>query len=76
MDAGGVMKIIEMILNNAGLLIFGIILIVGLFMLINPTVMLQGLSTGIGVILAQELWRSFNKYRERITKHVLNEVEG
>jgi hypothetical protein len=70
------MKLVETVINNAGLFIFGVIVIVALLMLINPTVMLQGLSTGIGVILAQEMWRAFTKYRERITKHVLNEVEG
>jgi hypothetical protein len=29
----------------------------------------------MGVILAQELWKSFSKYREKITDKVLNGVE-
>ena len=67
------MNIIKIVLNNAGLLILGTIGIIMLLMFINTTVMLQGLSTGMGVIFAQELWLSFKKYRVRITKTVLNE---
>ena len=65
------MNILKLIFNNAGLLILGVLLVVVLLMLINTQVMLQGLSTGMGVILAQEMWRSFNKYRSKITKTVL-----
>jgi hypothetical protein len=68
------MKIMDLALNHVGLLIFIVIIVVALMMLINTQVMLQGLSTGMGVILAQKLWESFEKYRKKITKTMLNEA--
>jgi hypothetical protein len=68
-------NLIKLAFEHAQALIIGIFLLVVLLTIINPQVMLQGLSTGMGVILAQELWKSFSKYREKITDKVLNGVE-
>jgi hypothetical protein len=69
------MNILKLVFEHIQIVIIGIFLLVVLLTIINPSVMLQGLSTGMGVILAQEIWKAFSKYQAKITEKVLNGVE-
>ena len=70
------MKILGFLLRHSQLIIIGVVIAVIFLFVVNPTVMLQGLSTGMGIILAQKLWMTIEKYRGKTLQQIKEEING
>jgi hypothetical protein len=61
-------------LQKLVILMIGIIILIAILKFFDFKEMLQGLFVGLGVIIANELWTSFKRYREHVSKNIKGKI--
>jgi hypothetical protein len=68
------MDLIKIVIENIKIIFIGLTILIAFLFFISPEVMLNGISTGIGVIIAHEFYDTIKKYQERVKNNFIKKI--